>query len=91
MQDGIRTNGRVVYSKDKSETETLGTFDKILSSTNGGGLATWNQPVKVRVEMQSSRKGKVITVKPTVRNTLTGIYAKDGVKVFVVVLLLILD
>ena len=77
--------------KGKSETETLGTLDKILSSTNGGGLATWNQSIEVRVEMQSSRKDKVITVRLTVRNTLSGIYAKDSMKVFSVVLLLVLD
>jgi hypothetical protein len=77
--------------KGKSEAETFGTLDKILSSTNDGGLAIWNQPIKVRVKMQSSRKDKVITVKLTIRDTLTGIYAKDAMKVFIVVLLLVLD
>ena len=67
--------------KGKSETDTLGALDKILSSTIGGALATWNQPIEViRVEMQSAGKDKIVTVKPTVLNTLTGIYARDGLK-----------
>ena len=77
--------------KDKSETETLGALDKILSSTIGGALATWNHPIEVRVERQSARKDNVDTIEPTVRSTLAGIYAKDDMKVFIVVLLLVLD
>ena len=53
--------------KGKSETDTLGALDKILSSTIGGALATWNQPIEViRVEMQSAKKDNTVTVKPTV-------------------------
>lgn len=38
--------------KGKSETDSLGALDKILSSTIGGALATWNQPIEViRVEV----------------------------------------
>jgi shikimate kinase len=38
--------------KGKSETDNLGAFDKILASTIGGALATWNQPIEViRVEV----------------------------------------
>lgn len=38
--------------KGKTETESLGAFDKILASTIGGALATWNQPIEVvRVEV----------------------------------------
>jgi hypothetical protein len=67
--------------KGKSETEPLGALDKILSSAIGGALSTWNQPIEViRVEMQSAKKDKIVTVKPTVLNTLTSIYAKDGMK-----------
>ena len=34
------------------ERESLGAFDKILSSSIGGALATWNQPIEViRVEV----------------------------------------
>jgi shikimate kinase len=35
-----------------NEGEKLGAFDKILASTVGGALATWNQPIEVvRVEV----------------------------------------
>lgn len=38
--------------RGKSETENLGAIDKILSSSIGGALATWNQPIEViRVEV----------------------------------------
>lgn len=67
--------------KGKSETDKLSAIEKILSSTIGGALATWNQPIEVvRVEMQSAKKDKAVSVKPTVLNTLTSIYAKDGMK-----------
>jgi len=34
------------------EGEKLGAFDKIMASTIGGGLSTWNQPIEVvRVEV----------------------------------------
>lgn len=40
--------------KGKAETDNLGAADKILSSTIGGALATWNQPIEViRVEVLS--------------------------------------
>lgn len=38
--------------RGKSETENLGALEKILASTIGGALATWNQPIEViRVEV----------------------------------------
>jgi hypothetical protein len=38
--------------KGKGETDSLGALDKILASTVGGALATWNQPIEViRVEV----------------------------------------
>jgi shikimate kinase len=38
--------------KGKGEAESLGALDKILASTVGGALATWNQPIEViRVEV----------------------------------------
>ena len=38
--------------KGKAESDSLGPLDKILSSTIGGALATWNQPIEViRVEV----------------------------------------
>ena len=39
----------------KEENENLGPFDKILASSLGGALATWNQPIEVvRVEVSAS-------------------------------------
>jgi len=38
--------------RGKSENEKLGAFDKIIASSIGGALATWNQPIEViRVEV----------------------------------------
>jgi hypothetical protein len=38
--------------KGKGEADSLGALDKILASTVGGALATWNQPIEVvRVEV----------------------------------------
>lgn len=38
--------------RGKGETEKLGAMDKILASSIGGALATWNQPIEViRVEV----------------------------------------
>ena len=38
--------------RGKGETEKLGAVEKILSSSIGGALATWNQPIEViRVEV----------------------------------------
>lgn len=38
--------------KGKTETEKLSALEKIFSSTVGGALATWNQPIEVvRVEV----------------------------------------
>jgi len=69
--------------KGKSEKEPLGALDKILSSTIGGALATWNQPIEVvRVEMQSMLKDKSPNrpAKPTVFNTLAYVYRENGLK-----------
>ncbi|KAG5652299.1 hypothetical protein H0H81_005521 [Sphagnurus paluster] len=71
--------------KGKSETDSLGAFDKILASTIGGALATWNQPIEViRVEMQSMAKGAASNVnrpaKLTIMNTLSYIYKENGIK-----------
>ena len=39
--------------RGKKEGEALGALDKIASSTIGGALATWNQPIEVvRVEVR---------------------------------------
>lgn len=38
--------------RGKGESENLGAMDKILASSIGGALATWNQPIEViRVEV----------------------------------------
>ena len=40
--------------RGKSENDHLGPMDKILASSVGGALATWNQPIEVvRVEVWS--------------------------------------
>jgi hypothetical protein len=42
--------------RGKKEGESLGALDKIASSTIGGALATWNQPIEVvRVEVSFPR------------------------------------
>jgi len=70
--------------KGKSETENLGAVDKIIASTIGGALATWNQPIEViRVEMQSMAKSTANANRPaklTIMNTLSFIYKENGIK-----------
>lgn len=71
--------------RGKNETDKLGAADKILASTIGGALGTWNQPIEVvRVEMQSMSKEAVASVnrpaKLTVFNTLAFIYKENGIK-----------
>lgn len=66
------------------EHDKLAALDKILASSIGGALATWNQPIEVvRVEMQSAQKKTDLVraaQKPTVLNTLTYIYKQNGLK-----------
>lgn len=39
--------------RGKGENDSLGAMDKILASSIGGALATWNQPIEViRVEVK---------------------------------------
>ena len=67
--------------KGKGEDEKLSAFEKIISSTIGGALATWNQPIEVvRVEMQSMAKGAERGEKKTILNTLSYIYKENGIK-----------
>lgn len=69
--------------KGKGENDPLSAFDKILSSSIGGALATWNQPIEVvRVEMQSMVKDKSANrpAKPGVFNTLAYVYRENGMK-----------
>ncbi|KAL5535431.1 YHM2 [Sanghuangporus sanghuang] len=69
--------------RGKDENAKLGPMDKILASSIGGALATWNQPIEVvRVEMQSMLKdttGKR-PAKLTIFNTLGYIYRENGLK-----------
>jgi len=72
-------------ARGKKEGEQLGAMDKIISSSIGGALATWNQPIEVvRVEMQSMAKGAATAAnrpaKLTVFNTLGYIYRENGIK-----------
>ncbi|KAJ7630803.1 mitochondrial carrier domain-containing protein [Roridomyces roridus] len=67
-----------------SEADPLPGTDKIIASTVGGALATWNQPIEVvRVEMQSMAKGAANANRPaklTILNTLNFIYKENGIK-----------
>lgn len=64
--------------RGKTQGERLSAFDKIASSSIGGALGCWNQPIEVvRVEMQSMAKqspGGNRPAKLTVFNTLGYIY-----------------
>ncbi|ODN90181.1 tricarboxylate carrier [Cryptococcus wingfieldii CBS 7118] len=65
-----------------NDGEKLGAMDKIVASTLGGALATWNQPIEVvRVEMQSAIKSQDPSrpAKKTVLNTLSYIYKTNGI------------
>ncbi|THV07647.1 mitochondrial carrier [Dendrothele bispora CBS 962.96] len=71
--------------RGKTESDSLGPMDKILASSIGGALATWNQPIEViRVEMQSMSKNAAANVnrpaKLTILNTLAFIYKENGIK-----------
>jgi len=69
--------------KGKGEHEKLSALEKIFSSTVGGALATWNQPIEVvRVEMQSMVKSTNPNrpQKVTILNTLSYIYKENGIK-----------
>ncbi|KAI0963742.1 Mitochondrial DNA replication protein yhm2 [Taiwanofungus camphoratus] len=69
--------------KGKGENDKLSALEKITSSTIGGALATWNQPIEVvRVEMQSMAKSTSPNrpQKVTIVNTLSYIYKENGIK-----------
>ncbi|KAF9056512.1 mitochondrial carrier domain-containing protein [Panaeolus papilionaceus] len=70
--------------RGKGEADKLGALDKIVASSIGGALATWNQPIEViRVEMQSMAKGTANANRPaklTILNTLKFIYQENGMK-----------
>ncbi|KZT61417.1 putative YHM2-protein of the mitochondrial carrier family [Calocera cornea HHB12733] len=66
--------------RGKKEGEKLGAMDKILSSSIGGALATWNQPIEVvRVEMQSMSK-TVNRGNVGIFGTLAYVYRENGIK-----------
>jgi len=71
--------------RGKEEGQSLGAWDKILASSIGGALATWNQPIEViRVEMQNMSKEATASAnrpaKLTIFNTFGYIYKENGVK-----------
>ena len=69
--------------RGKGENDKLGAVDKIIASSIGGALATWNQPIEVvRVEMQSMSKNTSTNrpAKLTIFNTLGFIYKENGIK-----------
>ncbi|TDL28584.1 mitochondrial carrier [Rickenella mellea] len=71
--------------RGKAEGANLSAMDKIIASSIGGALATWNQPIEVvRVEMQSmSKSAGTATNRPaklTIFNTLGYIYKENGMK-----------
>lgn len=80
---GFARLGETMIRKTKglSDDQKLGPVDKIISSTIGGALSTWNQPIEVvRVEMQSAIKDPKRTGKKTIMNTLKYIYDNNGIK-----------
>ncbi|KZT72773.1 mitochondrial carrier [Daedalea quercina L-15889] len=71
--------------KGKGENEKLTPLEKIASSSIGGALATWNQPIEVvRVEMQSMAKSASVDpkrpAKATILSTLQYVYRENGIK-----------
>jgi len=72
-------------ARGKEDNQSLGAMDKILSSSLGGALATWNQPIEViRVEMQNMSKEATAAAnrpaKLTIFNTFGYIYKENGIK-----------
>jgi len=74
----------ILKAQGKKESDKLSALEKIASSTVGGALATWNQPIEVvRVEMQSMSKAAASANRPaklTIFNTLGFIYKENGIK-----------
>ncbi|TFY57192.1 hypothetical protein EVJ58_g7176 [Rhodofomes roseus] len=71
--------------KGKGENDKLTALEKIASSSIGGALATWNQPIEVvRVEMQSMAKSANLDPKrpqkATILSTLQYVYRENGLK-----------
>jgi len=65
----------------KEDGQKLNAFEKILSSTLGGALSAWNQPIEViRVEMQSKKDDPNRPKNLTVAKTLKYIYETNGIK-----------
>jgi len=49
-------------AQGKSESDSLGALERIASSTIGGALATWNQPIEVvRVEVRPGSQRMAIS------------------------------
>ncbi|KAH9982366.1 mitochondrial carrier [Lactifluus volemus] len=72
-------------ARGKEDNQSLGVMDKMLSSSIGGALATWNQPIEViRIEMQNMSKEAITAAnrpaKLTIFNTFGYIYKESGIK-----------
>ncbi|KAI0257660.1 mitochondrial carrier [Lactifluus subvellereus] len=75
----------ILKVRGKEDSQSLGAMDKILASSTGGALATWNQPIEViRVEMQNMSKEAAASAnrpaKLTMFNTFGYIYKENGIK-----------
>ncbi|KAJ7275178.1 putative YHM2-protein of the mitochondrial carrier family [Mycena haematopus] len=68
-------------ARGKSDTDYLAPMDKILASSIGGALATWNQPIEVMQSMvKDAGKNPNRPAKLNVLNTLGFIYKENGLK-----------
>ncbi|WFD31618.1 hypothetical protein MSPP1_002657 [Malassezia sp. CBS 17886] len=68
---------------NKTDQQKLSPMERVLCSSIGGALATWNQPIEVvRVEMQSLAKSaqKHQMEKPTMLDTAKYIYSESGLR-----------
>jgi hypothetical protein len=87
-EDWIRSMSSDATIQDKSKP--LSPFQKVLASTIGGALSTWNQPIEViRVEMQSQLKTPGRPEKMTIGIAAKWIYQNNGLKGFYRVIILI--
>ena len=68
--------------RGKDEKEKLGAFEKILASSIGGALATWNQPIEVvRVEVSIYIKDLVSSCGLLITSLyLDAIYGKERIR-----------
>ncbi|OZJ06927.1 Citrate/oxoglutarate carrier protein [Bifiguratus adelaidae] len=71
------------YGDDPEASKKKTAVDKILSSSLGGALSTWNQPIEViRIEMQSQLKTAGRPEKMSIATAAKWIYRNNGLKGF---------